>query len=463
MSETEIPTLWERSSDRPIWWMVLVLAWPALLQNWLTIAVNLSDRLLAGRFLGLETQGQTAAQAAQTTAAYLAWFLSCYSALVTVGATTLTAHLIGAGNRREAGAVLHQALLLAALLGLLGTVGGLTVLEPLLWLLQLRDTSAAFAADYLRPLLYQLPLQMLGSAGIACLCGAGDTRTGLWVLGSVALLNLPLSWVFCLGGGPVPALGFVGIAIGTAVSQALGSLAVLLLLLHGRAGLRLRWRDLQVRLDLVIRMLRVGIPAGVDTFSMQIGFMVFLSIINGLGDTAAAAHGVALAWESLGYQSGSAFGVAAITVVGQNLGAGRPDRAARGGWIAFGMGAALMSFMGFLFFCFAVPMFQLFCPRPEQTAIVATGVPVLRLVAFGMPALASCMILAWALRGAGDTRWPMLFTWIGFFGVRIPLALLLTGWLGLFGAWLAMCTDLYVRGLCVLWRFASGRWQGIRV
>jgi len=86
-----------------------------------------------------------------------------------------------------------------------------------------------------------------------------------------------------------------------------------------------------------------------------------------------------------------------------------------------------------------------------------------------MPALASCMVLAWALRGAGDTQGPMLFTWVGFFGVRIPLAYLLTGqaeggWdLGLFGAWLAMFTDVQVRGLCVLWRFASGRWKAVRV
>jgi Na+-driven multidrug efflux pump len=124
-----------------------------------------------------------------------------------------------------------------------------------------------------------------------------------------------------------------------------------------------------------------------------------------------------------------------------------------------------MSVMGAIFFTFAVPMLRLFGPRPEQQAIVETGVPVLRLVAFGMPALASCMILAAALRGAGDTRVPVLFTLAGFFAVRIPLAWLLTGPLemGLIGAWLAMFADLYVRGLFVLGRFASGRWKAVRV
>jgi Na+-driven multidrug efflux pump len=136
-----------------------------------------------------------------------------------------------------------------------------------------------------------------------------------------------------------------------------------------------------------------------------------------------------------------------------------------------------MSFMGVLFFALAAPMFRLFCPHPGQEPIVAAGVPVLRLIAFAMPALASSMVLLWALRGGGDTRVPVLFTWVGFFGIRIPLSYLLTrdrldlgllgsvpGWdLGLLGAWLAMFVDVQVRGLLVLGRFARGRWQGMRV
>src|SRR5262245_35143966 len=104
------------AAERPVWRTVLALAWPVLLQNWLLVAVNLSDRLLAGRFQGLEAELQTASQAAQTTAVYLHWFLSCFPYLVTIGATALVAHLVGAGQRREANRVLHQAMLLALLL-----------------------------------------------------------------------------------------------------------------------------------------------------------------------------------------------------------------------------------------------------------------------------------------------------------------------------------------------------------
>jgi putative MATE family efflux protein len=383
-----------------------------------------------------------------------------------VTSTALVARLTGAGERRKAVLVTNQALLLAGVLGLAGTALGLAVLTPGLRLLGLEGPAAVYAADYLRPQLLLLVLPVLGAAGIACLVGAGDTRTGLGVLGGVALLNLPLAWLFFHGLGPLPGCGFAGIGLGTAVSQALGGLAVLAVLLRGRAGLRLRPRLLRPRLGLLRRLLRVSVPAAADTLSMQAGYLCFVGIVNGLGDVAAAAHGIALTWEALGYQLGSAFGTAAIALVGQHLGAGRPDRATRSGWVAFALGAGLMTAMGAVCFALAGPMFELFCPHPGQGPIVAAGVPVLRLVAFAMPALAANMILVSALRGAGDTRVPMLITWVGFFGVRIPLAVLLTRpalGLGLLGAWLAMFADLHVRGLLVLGRFVGGRWQQFRV
>jgi Na+-driven multidrug efflux pump len=136
-----------------------------------------------------------------------------------------------------------------------------------------------------------------------------------------------------------------------------------------------------------------------------------------------------------------------------------------------------MTFMGVVFFVLAEPMFRFFCPDEGQQPIIDQGVPVLQLIAFAMPALASCIIFTYALRGAGDTRVPVLFTWLGFFALRIPLAYLLTrseidlGFLGvwhgfgrgLWGAWMAMFADLLVRGCFFLLRFAGGRWRTMRV
>lgn len=318
---------------------------------------------------------------------------------------------------------------------------------------------------------------MIEQAGIACLVGAGDTRTGMSVLGGVAVLNVPLTGLFFFGAGPVPALGFPGIALGTALAHTAGGLAVLALLARGHSGLRLRWRLLRPDFPLLYRLLRVGVPAGTDSISRAAGQLWFLKIVNSLDDAARAAHGIAIHLEALSYQSGEAFATATMTLVGQNLGAGQPSRASRSGWVGFFAGGTVMAGMGVVFFVLARPLFTLFCPSPEQQPVIQDGVPVLRLVAFAQPALACCNIFTAALRGAGDTRVPVLISWLGFFLVRIPLAYLLTltrvdlgplgsvpgAGLGLFGAWLAMAADIHVRGAIFLARFASGRWQRIRV
>lgn len=293
----------------------------------------------------------------------------------------------------------------------------------------------------------------------------------------VAVVNLPLAWGFVRGWPPLPELGFVGIALGTALSHTLGGLAILIVLARGRFGLKLQWSQLTLRWSLLARLLRVSVPAALDSLSVVAGQFWFLAIVNQLGYEASSAHGIALGWEALGYLSGAAFGTAAMTLVGQNLGAQQPDRAAHAGWTAFGIGCGVMCVMGAVFFFLAEPMFRLYCPSPAQAGIVTAGVPVLRLVAFAMPAAASTFILTQALRGAGDTRFPLLFTWIGFFLVRIPCAYYFSFTelhvpvlgeiaglgLGLLGAWLAMFADLMVRGGFFLHRFAGGGWRRVQV
>jgi putative MATE family efflux protein len=453
------------------------LAWPVLTQQLLILAVALSDQFLAGHFRPPDPSRHVAYQSAQTTAIYLSWLINSYTVLVTVGSTALVARFIGAGDRATAVRVTGQAIILAVILGLLGTAAGLLGLRGLIWLLELRGYAGELAVDYLTPLIALLVFQVVESAGIACLIGAGDTRTGLWVLGGVAFVNLPLAWGLFLGLGPLPALGFPGIAVGTALSHLIGCVVVLAVLTRGQAGLRLRWRGLAPSWSLSRRLLRISVPAGIDSLSGVLCQLWFLSIVNRLSEAESGAHGIALRIEALGYLSGAAFGTAAMALVGQSLGARRPDLAARCGWLALRLGCLVMCTMGVLFFALAPQMFAIFCPYPEQRPVIEAGVPVLRLVAFAMPPLSCTMVFTFALRGAGDTRVPLLFTWIGFLVVRIPLAYVLVldeidlgllgvvyGFnLGLFGAWLAMFADILVRSTFFLLRFASGRWKRIPV
>jgi putative MATE family efflux protein len=437
---------------------VLGLAWPILLLNLLILFVDLSDRYLVGNLPAADATVARAMLAAQGTAHYVAWFISSYTVLVSVGATALVARCVGAGDWRLAVRATHQAIVLAAAVGLIGSAVGLIALPRMVALMGLEGEAADYAVRYLRPMFGLLTFRVIEVAGVACLVGAGDTRTGLWVQGGVAAVNVILAWTLCRGLG----LGFEGVPLGTAISYMLAAAAVLSVLARGRAGLHIRPAGFRPDGRLIYRLLRVSVPAGVDSLSIVAGQFWFLHIVNALGVTAASAHGIAIGWEAMGYLSGHAFGTAAMALVGQALGARQPVLAARSGWVAFGLGCGVMSLMGTVFFALAPWMFWVFCQDPGQQPVIDAGVPVLRLIAFAMPALASTMIFTSALRGAGDTRVPVLFTWVGFLAVRIPLAYVLTSepvGLGLFGAWLAMIADLHVRGAFFWWRFAGGRWQ----
>jgi putative MATE family efflux protein len=448
------------------WRRVIVLALPALAQQYLVLFIQHYDQFLAEGF-------SDAHKAALNTANYIYWLTTCYAIVVSAGATALVGRFVGAGDRRMADHACGQAILLAVGLGLAGTAAVLPFLPDLLAPLNLKDGASDIAAEYLAPLVLLLVLQLVETGGIACLVGAGDTRTGLYVLCGVALVNVPVAYVLSrdlLGWK----LGFVGIAWGTALSHAVGGIIVLLLLIRGRSGLRLTLANLKPDFPLLVRLLRVSVPAAVDSMSIALCQLWFLRIVNDLGNVAAAAHGIALRWEAFGYQAGGAFGIASMTLVSQNLGAGRPREAARGGWMMFALACGVMSFMGVMFWLFAWPMCRFYAGGEE---VAALGVLALRTVAFAMPALASAIVFTQALRGAGDTRVPVLFSWTGFLVVRIPLAYLLTSReldlgplgivhgfdMGLFGAWIAMLADIWLRGILFLWRFVGGKWKRVKV
>jgi putative MATE family efflux protein len=462
---------------RPTWRIVLRLAWPVLVQQFLILSVSLYDQFLAGNNAPADTEKHIGYQAAQTTANYIAWFISSCSALVSVGATALVARFIGAADQNGAVRTTNQSILLAAVIGLVGTPIVLMLLPWGVHVMGLHGATADSAVQFLQPILALITCQLVTQGGLACLVGAGDTRTGPVVLSGVALLNIPLAWVCFHGLGPIPAMEFFGIGMGTALSHSAGCVAVLAVLARGRYGLHLRLPLMMPDFRLIYRLLRVSVPAAVDTLSIGLCQLWFLTLVTALGDVAAAAHGTAIRCEGLGYMSGQAFATAAAALVGQNLGARQPRAAAHVAWVALGLGCVTMSLMGVLFFVFAPDMFHFFSPHSHQEPIVTAGVPILRLVAFAMPPLSAIIIFTGALRGAGDTRFPILLTWIGFLLIRMPLAYLLTrsvvdlgpigtipGWdLGLFGAWMAMFADLLVRGVLFLWRFVGGRWKTVRV
>jgi putative MATE family efflux protein len=457
------PTLTETEPATSLARQVIWLSSPVLVEQVLLYLVGLSDTVLTGRYLTEEHL------AAVTVASYLLWFLGSILTVVSVGGTALVARLIGQRKPDAAARVCQQAIAMALIVGTLTLAAGWAAAPTVVRTLNLTGRSAESAALFLRIVLTITPLLACTTVGVACLRGAGDTRTGMWVMILVNAINIALSWSLVQGLGPFPALGFRGIALGTAIGEGAGGLVVLALLARGRSGLRLGPRGLVPVWPEIRRILRISLPAAGESLSNICCQLWFLSIINRLGPTATAAHGVAIRCEAIAFLTVTAFAVAASTLTGQYLGAERPDLASRAARIAWALGVLVLSALGAVVYSQAEAMFTLFTGG-RQPGVTAAGVPVLRVVVFALPALATINVLNGALRGAGDTRWPWLFVLLGYLLVRLPLTYLLAtpkssgglGW-GLYGAWIAMFADLNVRALLVASRFSHGGWRHARV
>jgi len=450
---------------------LLRLAWPVLGEQALAMAVGFSDTILTGHFLG------ESHLAAVNLMAYMLWLLYGLFSVVAIGTSALVARYVGARRFTMAERFLHQSLVIGLLISVPGAVAALALGPEIVALLKLRGESAAAAVRYWNIIAPTTPCIMVSAIGIASLRGAGAMIYGLCIMTVVNIVNIIVSWACCLGWGPFPRWGWDGIAFGTACGYFVGAVATLAILGSGMIGLHLHWRMLRPSGHLIYRLLRVGIPGGLDSFALILCQLWFVSVVNTLGDRAAAAHGVALRIESLAFLPGTAFQVAAATMAGQYLGAKQPAKATRSVLVACLLGGLVMGSGGVVFFVGAFPLASLILGA-HQRDVAYLAAPLLRTIAMGIPPLALVMILTGALRGAGDTRWPLVFTLIGFLGVRIPAAhwLALSSvpipWLGealpglglgVIGAWYAMVTDLYVRAVLTTWRFWHGGWKDVRV
>lgn len=433
--------------------------------------VGFSDTVIAGRYL------EEPHLAAMNLMAYLLWLAQGVFAVIAIGATAMVARFVGAGDRVSARRTVNQAFMLGTALAAVATAAAGWAARDAVGLVNLEGTSAALAVRYIYCILPALPLIMMESVGIACLRGAGDMIAGLLIMVAVNTVNIVVSWSLVLGIGPLPRLGWEGLAIGTSLGYCSGGLLAVGLLVRGRSGLHLNWRRMRPDLPFIRRLLWIGVPGGADMLSIIGCQLWFVALINQLGDLAAAAHGVAIRVESLAYLPGAAFQVAAATLAGQYLGARDHHRANRSVITALLFGGGLMMMAAMAFF-FAAPQLAMLLVGGRQARIALAAAPLLQTIAVAMPALALNMILSGALRGAGDTRWPLAFTIVGFVGVRLPVAYwlcfdtlsipgtnwTLIGWgLGIQGAWYAMVVDLAVRATLVLYRFWHGGWRRIDV
>ena len=441
---------------------------PVLAEQLLVILVAFVDQWLAGVYL------ESPHLAAIGFIWYALWAVPTMFSIIATGATALTARFVGAKQWEDARHVVNQALLSGAAFAAVVMVMMVFLGDPFLSWMQLDDEAARLAAQYLWIILPIVPAIMIEEVGLACLRGAGDTASGLLVRLIVNVINLTLGVTLVTGWGIAPKLGWIGLAIASATGYGVGAVIVLVMLWRGRGGLNLSRRHLRLDVHMQRRILRIGIPGGGDAIATVAIHLWFLSIINSLGTLPAAAHGLAVRIEALSYLPGAAFMVAASTLTGQSLGARDPRRAVHSALLCLAWGGGIMVAASAAMYIWADPLTQFFLgDQNQQVAIEAA--PLLRIVAMSIPGFAVLMVLSGALRGAGDTRLPLLITFSGLLLVRIPLAYFMateegipgtnwSGWnWGVQGAWYAMLVDVMLRGGFTLARFIQGGWQKIHV
>lgn len=435
---------------------VFLLAWPVVIQQFSFAALQLVDTFLVGH-LGED------ALAGVGLASILYWFPLSGMFAIGIGATAVVARNVGAGNPQRAELTMRSAQLMALAWGLVLAVLFFVLADPLLRVMGAQPAARAAGMDYMQAAAVGLPFFSVLFASNACLQGAGDTRTPMVILVVVNIINGILGWVLINGPGPFPAYGVLGSGLGYSGAAIIGMFMVLAALARPSSVVPLGDAPLTaVDREETRRILAVGVPSGLEQLQFQLSFLLYTRIIATLGTTALAAHQVALRIEGLTFLPGFALGMAATTLVGQGLGANRPDLAEKAAVSAGRIAFVFMTAMGISLMVFGGPITGLFINDED---VVDTGRKLLLIFGIALPALSVSLSLGGALRGAGDTRAVLGIMSVGVWGVRLAPAYLLAvvAGLGVPGAWMAAVADINTRALLMFLRFRQGKWKNIKV
>lgn len=381
---------------------------------------------------------------------------------LSLGTVALVARAMGAEQYDDAAAAAGQSLLLSLAMGVVfGALGW--VLTPAMF--QLLGAGPDVLPDgyaYLRISLAGSLTSFALFIGNAALQGAGDTVTPMLIMAVANLLNVVLDPVFIFGLGPFPAMAVRGAALATVLAQAAAAALSLRALLTGRVRIHLRPHDFRPDLRLSWRLLRIGIPGSGQMLSRSLMSLMLMRIVATCGTLAVAAYGTGMRFHMITLMPAFALGGAAATMVGQNLGAGNPNRARRAAWLAAGLDVALMVLAAGFFALFARPLVRAFNADP---GVVAIGAEYLRTVSPFYVFTALAIVLGRALNGAGDSLGPMVLTVVSLWGVQVPLAVHFSAtWASKTqGIWWAIALATVLHGVLITIWFEMGRWRHTRV
>jgi putative MATE family efflux protein len=432
------------------------MATPIIAENLFQTLLGVVDMLMVAK-LG------AAALAGVGTALQIMFLAIAALSAVSVGTTVLVARASGAGRPEEAAGVIKQSLLLGMALAVLVSVVGHQLADRAIAVIGASAEVVRTGGDYLDVVAMTSLFLVIQLVCAGALRGVGDTRTPMVVTGLVNIINVAAAYCLIFGHFGLPALGVTGSALAASLARAVGAVALLGVLFKGGRWVQLplsgdwrpRWRTMR-------RIVAIGLPSMIEQTLISAGMLMYSALAVTLGTTIYAAQRITFNAISISFLPGLGYGLAATTMTGQALGAGRPDLARRSTWIAAALAATWMGTMGLLLILFGQPVMRLFSQDPT---IVSVGAAALAVLAFSQPFQALGQILSGSLRGSGDTRFPMMVTGASIWLVRLPLGWLFAGplHLGLPGLYLSSVADAAVRALATYLRFRQGGWQHRRV
>ena len=441
----------EEILNGPIIKTIMKLAWPVMVGNTMQVIYNLADTFWLGR-LGAE------AVAAISIGFPLVFLIVSIGAGITVAGTTLVAQYMGADNQEMTNKVTAQIFLFV--LSLSVVLGGIGVLfnKNILIMMGTPSNILADASAYLNIISAGVPFMFMFFIFSALLRGYGDTKTPMKFMIFSSLLNIVLDPFIIFGIGFFPALGVEGAAYATIFSRAVAGVIGIYLLFTGRKGLTLKLKYLKPDFSVLKKIIVIGFPSAAEQSIVALGMTLLMSIVSQFGTMVVAAYGIGSRILSVVMLPSRGLATATTTMVGQNLGAENIKRAESSAWKSTGIIFVTLTVLAIISNLFPRAIIGVFNSNPE---VIEIGVSFLRVVGFSFGFLGVRFVIGGSFRGAGNTVVAMVLAIIALWGLRLPLAQILSFNLdfGTSGIWWGMFLSNFLTALIAMFWFKKGGWK----
>lgn len=424
---------------------IVTFAIPMLIGNVFQQLYQMVDSIVVGQGVGKEALGAIGASVP------IIFLMVSLIMGVTMGATIMLSQFYGARDTERLRRTMDTAYIFLFIASVIVSVAGFFLSTPILRAMQTPEEILPHASEYLRIMFIGMIFLFGYNTVGAVLRGLGDARRPLYFLIVASILNVVLDLLFVIGFG----WGIAGAAWATVISQGV-SFVIGVAYMQRRPELRTTLRSMRFDRPLFRSMLRIGLPTGIQQSLVSFGFVALTRIVNPFGTDVVAGYTAATRLDSFAMLPAMNLSMAVSTFVGQNLGAGKPERVRRGYAAGMAMGGAISVVLTAVLIVFRDGLIGLFSTDP---GVLRYGGEYLTIVTSFYVLFTAMFITGGVLRGAGDTMVQMVITLIALWGVRIPVAALLSGTMGTLGIWWSIPAGWSVGFALIFGYYLTGRWK----